>query len=1752
MADSKLRVIVEGRDDLSPQFKKIESGVIRFVGAVSASLAAIRIGAAPIIAAAQFERELANVAKTTGFVSKAVQGGIGDLDRMGEALRNISLRVGTSAVDLAKIAAAAGQQGLGRYGVAGVIQFTDSVSRMSNVLDLTAEESATALGKIVNIFRIPLIEIERTVSTINEITNRSTANGEELIDTIKRVGDAAGALTLEQTAALGATGLDFGLTPEVIGTAFNKVFSSFLEDADRYAKVVEGIALSTGEVLDGSATQWIETVKKNGFEALQVYLKGLRNLDEQAQQTALVKLTGGGRIGALFNKLIQDSTDTVLRRNLEAALDGRKGLSAIEEQARVTQTLTEQTRILLNSLTKVGTEAADKMLPRLTALTAQLSATLQTPAFRQFVDAAIGAIADLLFGFADLVKFIASLNINWENFITLLKVFVTIKAAQAVGALVARFSLFGTSLKTISDGAAKSAIELDKMERSAKKAGAASATAASAGVKGWLAQVTGLDVLIERQRRVKAATEAQKKAVQELAAAERARAALATQSVVQSTNTGKDSAALKKAQAASAQERAALVAINQKAANEEARLQSERAARVAKADSESAARRLAIEQNYQTRRKAILASGSRAGLKALRDERAAALADEEAHHQRSLRGVQGYYDRRLALQRSASNKEIQQARSLMAAQLVAERKARVQATGSGGAQAGVTAALTAASASVIAAQSKVNALNVAVESAKKSISLIGAAVRGLAGILAVAGRVISGAFFWVTLLYTLIDLTIGFDKLMPAVRRVTDALGLSSKAARDAAAAQREMAEASKKAAEEYDGLVEAYRQKLDPRTGQLDIGKVEADAAILRSSDSVEEQQKALAALADVARGAQAERDKYAKGFVDEFAADVAKIKKEIEGLTAVIRREQANRDRAVSQAGNQQLRDELTAAFNAEIDKSKKKIDELNREIEKFGQKAVQANERGAAAARDLASVGAVIGKAFNDTSFAGLRDAVIPVSEAAKTYQEAQQAYLQAVADAARQADNPDTTLTDALKKSVAEADLALSEANKKLREFVLLQSTSPGLSKEARGSLELLLKVAALPPDRVAAVFAAVSAAPAAVRDATGAPPPIAPTSGSGKFNAKTGGAGGESEAKKIARARLQLAKAELEAENALFQKITETRLETEKTALDNGLVNIRDYYDARQRVQIEALDKEIAILRKEQELISFEEKGAKLQSEKLRFAADRVRVGGEIAVLEAQRDDILNANANELAANLTDFRNKVVSETNKLAAEGVIDSTVASRFSGNLDALLGEYDRFLQQLRTNGQGVLADSLVAGLNVEAFRASLEPLSREIEIVFNRVARSQKQITDAVSRGSLVSTEAAALAVAANREQIPLLEEKLKIMEAELELLLKRPGITRAAVQQEIQSIEELRDKLEDLRNTQNEVAKDINKSLGDSVNGFLDDLTSGTKTFAESAQSFLYNIANTIRKVFIDDLAQRLLRQFGMSGDGGIGGYLSGVLARGPSGQSVASGAVNQATGQAGQIAANQALQTSTTTAATGVTQFAAALTAAIPQIQAAATGAALNPAAGAATDVAAGVVTDSAEALAASAAMAAFTGSLTSGAGLLQALLSGLSATGAGLPAIFTSMSIAAQGAATALAQVAASGTAGAIAGIFHKGGVVTGRPSSMRAVHPSVFAGAPRYHRGTGRAGLAANEVPAILEQGEAVLTERQQGVISAALDAAGNREKPMNIRNVLVTDPDFVPSAMNSAAGERVLMTFIQRNRMSIKSALG
>ena len=134
------------------------------------------------------------------------------------------------------------------------------------------------------------------------------------------------------------------------------------------------------------------------------------------------------------------------------------------------------------------------------------------------------------------------------------------------------------------------------------------------------------------------------------------------------------------------------------------------------------------------------------------------------------------------------------------------------------------------------------------------------------------------------------------------------------------------------------------------------------------------------------------------------------------------------------------------------------------------------------------------------------------------------------------------------------------------------------------------------------------------------------------------------------------------------------------------------------------------------------------------------------------------------------------------------------------------------------------------------------------------------------------------------------------------------------------------------------------------------------------------------------------------------------------------------------------------------------------------------------------------------------------------------------------------------GGGSAAAAAASSGTAAAdlALALFHSGGIVGYSNPVMRAAPPTVMAGAQRWHSG-GFPGLFANEVPAILQKGEEVLTANNP---RHARNGAGSGS-PANIRIINSIDPELARDFLESSRGEQVLHNFISRNAGAIKQTL-
>lgn len=124
------------------------------------------------------------------------------------------------------------------------------------------------------------------------------------------------------------------------------------------------------------------------------------------------------------------------------------------------------------------------------------------------------------------------------------------------------------------------------------------------------------------------------------------------------------------------------------------------------------------------------------------------------------------------------------------------------------------------------------------------------------------------------------------------------------------------------------------------------------------------------------------------------------------------------------------------------------------------------------------------------------------------------------------------------------------------------------------------------------------------------------------------------------------------------------------------------------------------------------------------------------------------------------------------------------------------------------------------------------------------------------------------------------------------------------------------------------------------------------------------------------------------------------------------------------------------------------------------------------------------------------------------------------------------------------------GGAGVPASVNHNGGVIgrSGFGGTSRLANPAWFASAQRFHSG-GLPGLKKDEVPAILQTGEEVLSRNDPRNV---MNGAGGGSKPQDIKIInTIESGSMVAQGIATREGEKAILNFVRANKSAFKQVL-
>ncbi|EBH4164246.1 phage tail tape measure protein [Campylobacter jejuni] len=302
-------------EQLKAQKESIKNEILSLKTLVTGGLISQTIGSS-----INFESAMADVRKVVNFDEGD------DIKKMSADILKMTRVLPATAEELAAIAAAGGQIGLG---LKDVREFTGLVTKMKVAFDMSAEDVGDSVAKIKNILGISLKDMEDLGDSINNLSDNSASKAREIIDVMKRTAAAGKQIgfTKEQIAALSSSFISLGKGPEVAGTAINSLYR-VLATADNMGTKTESAFAKLG--ISGAF------LKQASFDdpqkALDMFLQRISKLDQKEQMGVLVDIFGrefaddmATLVGGLdtYKEALKNASDEAKKGSLQREFDTR-------------------------------------------------------------------------------------------------------------------------------------------------------------------------------------------------------------------------------------------------------------------------------------------------------------------------------------------------------------------------------------------------------------------------------------------------------------------------------------------------------------------------------------------------------------------------------------------------------------------------------------------------------------------------------------------------------------------------------------------------------------------------------------------------------------------------------------------------------------------------------------------------------------------------------------------------------------------------------------------------------------------------------------------------------------------------------------------------------------------------------------------------------------------------------------------------------------------------------------------------------------------------------------------------------------------------------------------------------------------------------------------------------------------------------------------------------------------------------------
>jgi TP901 family phage tail tape measure protein len=319
------------------------------------TLPLVAIGGLASKAAIEFESSFAGVKKTVNATTA-------EFAVMAQGMRNMAKEMPVSVNELNRIGEAAGQLGISKD---NILEFTKVMAMLGATTNLTAEEAATSIAQVQNIFKASGQDTSNFASALVALGNAGASTEAQIVGMAARIAGAGQQVGLSQAQVLGLASAmaNVGLEVEAGGTAISTVFKKMSVAVDTGGPKLAEFAKLAGLTTDAFKTLF----KSNAAEAFTKVTEGLSGVKEAGGNVTLVLKELGLadiRVSDTMTRLAGNTEN--LRGSLELSQSAWMQNTALtEEYKKRAETTSAQLQILWNKVNDVAITLGTALLPTL-------------------------------------------------------------------------------------------------------------------------------------------------------------------------------------------------------------------------------------------------------------------------------------------------------------------------------------------------------------------------------------------------------------------------------------------------------------------------------------------------------------------------------------------------------------------------------------------------------------------------------------------------------------------------------------------------------------------------------------------------------------------------------------------------------------------------------------------------------------------------------------------------------------------------------------------------------------------------------------------------------------------------------------------------------------------------------------------------------------------------------------------------------------------------------------------------------------------------------------------------------------------------------------------------------------------------------------------------------------------------------------------------------------------------------------------